>query len=202
MLQGRTFSYSDTQRYRVGANYLKLPVNAPKVPVRSNQQRGQMAYRDSVESEGDPHINYEPSLVGGYREADKEGRRPHQPAYDAAVMSAPIDRPNNYGQAGETYRQFAAWERDELVGNLSEALAVCDARIQEAMIGHFTQADEDYGRRVKEGIERKMKEIGQMQTEHRAPGREAGISKYGQGSLAANEATKDAVRNSKEADPY
>ncbi|MFZ0446282.1 MAG: catalase, partial [Bacillus sp. (in: firmicutes)] len=33
MLQGRTFSYSDTQRYRIGANYLSLPVNAPKVPV-------------------------------------------------------------------------------------------------------------------------------------------------------------------------
>ena len=27
MLQGRTFSYSDTQRYRVGANYLQLPIN-------------------------------------------------------------------------------------------------------------------------------------------------------------------------------
>ena len=30
MLQGRTFSYSDTQRYRIGANYLKLPVNDQK----------------------------------------------------------------------------------------------------------------------------------------------------------------------------
>ena len=30
MLQGRTLSYSDTQRYRVGANYLQLPINAPQ----------------------------------------------------------------------------------------------------------------------------------------------------------------------------
>jgi catalase len=30
MLQGRTLSYSDTQRYRVGPNYLQLPVNAPQ----------------------------------------------------------------------------------------------------------------------------------------------------------------------------
>src|SRR5699024_7506876 len=42
MLQGRTFSYSDTQRYRVGANYLQLPVNRPQTPVRTNQRRGQM----------------------------------------------------------------------------------------------------------------------------------------------------------------
>ena len=45
MLQGRTFSYSDTQRYRVGTNYLQLPINAPKKRVATNQQGGQMAYQ-------------------------------------------------------------------------------------------------------------------------------------------------------------
>lgn len=42
LLQGRTFSYSDTQRYRVGANYLQLPINAPKKHVATNQEGGQM----------------------------------------------------------------------------------------------------------------------------------------------------------------
>ncbi|MGR6010176.1 catalase-related domain-containing protein [Bacillus cereus] len=46
-------------------------------------------------------------------------------------MSAPIDRPNNYGQAGHTYRSFEEWERNELVKNLSEALAVCDKKNSE-----------------------------------------------------------------------
>jgi catalase len=117
-------------------------------------------------------------------------------------MSAPIDRPNNYGQAGDTYRRLEDWEREKLIKNLSEALAVCDERIQKAMIEHFTQADEDYGRRVREGIDKIMKEIGQMHSAVKVPGREAGISKYGQGSMAANEATKAAVKNSREADPY
>ncbi len=202
MLQGRTFSYSDTQRYRVGANYLQLPVNAPKAPVHSNQHRGQMDFRNPRESGENSHINYEPSMIGGFQEASREERPPHRPAYNAAVMSEPIDRPNNYGQAGETYRKFADWEREELIKNLSEALAVCDKRIQDAMIGHFTQADENYGRRVKEGIEKKMKEIEQMGTESKAPGREAGISKYGEGSLNANQAVKEAVKESHEADPY
>jgi hypothetical protein len=40
LLQGRTYSYSDTQRYRVGANYLQLPVNQPKCPVATNQRDG------------------------------------------------------------------------------------------------------------------------------------------------------------------
>ena len=44
MLVGRTFSYSDTQRYRVGPNYLQLPVNAPLVRPATNQRDGQMAY--------------------------------------------------------------------------------------------------------------------------------------------------------------
>jgi catalase len=201
MLQGRTFSYSDTQRYRVGANYLKLPVNAPKAPVRTNQHRGQMEVRDSKESR-DPHINYEPSMLGGFEEAPTEGRAPHQPTYNAAALSAPIDRPNNYGQAGHTYRSFEDWERDELIKNLSDALAVCDKRIQDAMIEHFTKADEDYGRRVKEGIEMKMKELQEMEQENKVPGRESGQSKFGQGSLAANEATKDAVKKSHETGPY
>jgi len=86
-----------------------------------------------------------------------------------------------------------------LIKNLSEALAVCDKRIQDAMIEHFTQADEDYGRRVKEGIEKVMKE---MKVENEVPGREAGKSKFGQGTLAANEATEEAVKKSHETDPY
>lgn len=202
MLQGRTFSYSDTQRYRVGPNYLQLPVNAPKAPVRTNQHRGQMDYRDPRESGDNPHINYEPSILGGLEEASTQGRAPHQPTYNAAVMSAPIDRPNNYGQAGHTYRSFEDWERDELIKNLSEALMVCDKRIQDAMINHFAQADEDYGRRVKEGIDKKMKELENMNKENLVPGRESGHTKFGHGTLDANEAVNEAVQKSHEADPY
>ncbi len=202
MLQGRTFSYSDTQRYRVGANYLKVPVNAPKAPVRTNQQRGQMDVRDPKESGDNPHINYEPSMLGGFEEVGEASPIPHQPTYNAAAMSAPIDRPNNYGQAGHTYRSLEDWERDELIKNLSEALAACNKRIQDAMVEHFTQADEDYGRRVKEGIEKRTKELKEMSAENNVPGREAGQSKYGQGSLSANEATREAVDKGHEADPY
>ena len=204
MLQGRTFSYSDTQRYRVGANYLKLPVNAPKSPVHTNQQRGQMDVRDPEESGPNPHINYEPSMLGGFKEASTEGRAPHRPTYNAAAMTAPIDRPNNYGQAGHTYRSLEDWERDELIKNLSDALAICDKKIQDAMIEHFTQADEEYGRRVKEGIEMKMSKMKEMKDVEldKVPGRESGQSRYGQGTLAANEATEDAVKKGHEADPY
>ncbi len=202
MLQGRTFSYSDTQRHRVGTNYLQLPVNAPKAAVRTNQQRGQMDIRDSRESGENPHINYEPSMLGGYEEAQEEARPPHRPMYNAAAMSAPIDRPNNYGQAGATFRQFDDWEREELINNLSAALSVCDSRIQEAMIKHFTEADEEYGRLVQEGIENKVREMKETMAGAEIPGRDSGKTKFGQGTPESKEAVEDAVEKGNEADPY
>ena len=48
MLQGRTFSYTDTQRYRIGANFAQLPVNRPVSPVANDQQDGYMAYKKSA----------------------------------------------------------------------------------------------------------------------------------------------------------
>ncbi|MGG0642658.1 catalase [Sporosarcina gallistercoris] len=202
MLQGRTFSYSDTQRHRVGTNYLQLPVNAPKTTVRTNQQRGQMDHRDPRESGENPHINYEPSTLGGFKEAHSRSGHPHRPTYNAAAMSAPIDRPNNYGQAGETFRQFEDWERKELISNLSDALSVCDVRIQEAMIEHFTKADEKYGRLVKEGIEKKVREMKEAKNDDNVPGRDSGKSKFGQGTPESKEAAVDAVEKGREADPY
>lgn len=202
MLIGRTFSYSDTQRYRVGANYLQLPVNKPRTEVRTNQHRGQMDFRDPTEFGKNHKINYEPSILGGLEEVGTEGRIPHEPEYNAKAVKEPIDRPNNYGQAGETYRWLEDWERDELIKNLSNALAICDKRIQDAMVEHFTKADEEYGHRVKEGIEQKMKEL-ENNKDGSLPGHKAGVAtKYGQGTIDANKAVEDAVDKGKQSDAY
>src|SRR5690606_33843009 len=79
MLQGRTLSYSDTQRYRVGPNYLQLPINQPQegAAARTNQRDGQMTYYVDGRGE-DKHINYEPSLMGGYSEAPKPEKEYNQ----------------------------------------------------------------------------------------------------------------------------
>ena len=42
LLQSRVFAYSDAQRYRLGANYQLLPVNAPKCPYKNNHYEGLM----------------------------------------------------------------------------------------------------------------------------------------------------------------
>ena len=56
---GRLFSYPDTHRYRIGPNYLQLPVNQPLVPVHSYNQDGPMNFRPG----GDPV--YAPNSYGG-----------------------------------------------------------------------------------------------------------------------------------------
>jgi len=161
LLQGRTFSYSDTQRYRVGTNYLQLPVNSPKTHVATNQRDGQMEYKVDMAPGQNPHVNYEPSSLGGLKEAPNNGKE-HEPNYNAKLVRQKIDRPNDFSQAGNTYRAFDETEKNELVSNLFDALKICKPHIQEIMIGHFTEADSDYGKRVREGLEVAKRE----RTEH------------------------------------
>ncbi|GAB2533147.1 catalase [Spirosoma aerophilum] len=153
MLQGRTFSYSDTQRYRVGTNYLQLPINAPKKHVATNQRDGQMQYRVDTAPGQNKHVNYEPSSMNGLKEAPRT-YPDNQPYIAGNLMRQPIDRTNNFQQAGERYRTFEDWERDDLINNLVDALSGAQQNVQDKMIELFSQCDEDYGRRVREGLKK------------------------------------------------
>ncbi len=150
MLVGRTFSYSDTQRYRVGPNYLQLPVNAPRTRPATNQRDGQMSHY--VDDGGvNPHVNYEPSSTGGLMEADVPGK-PYEPELSGRLTRATIARTNDYAQAGERYRTISDWEREDLVRNLVDMLGQCEDHIQERMIDHFARCDQGFGGRIKGGL--------------------------------------------------
>lgn len=152
MLVGRTFSYSDTQRYRVGPNYLQLPVNQPRnARVRTNQRDGQMTYH--VDGAGEnPHVNYEPSITGGLREADPPAHGEQGPVVSGRLTRERIPRTNDYLQAGQRYLLMEKWERDDLVLNLVTLLSQADRPVQERMVWHFLLAEDDLGRRVGEGL--------------------------------------------------
>ncbi len=156
MLQGRTMSYSDTQRYRVGPNYLQLPINSPKKRVGTNQRDGQMTYYVDTGGEN-PHVNYEPSSLGGLKEAPKAGKD-HTPYVEGNIVRQKIDRENNFKQAGERYRTIEQWERDDLVFNLVGMLSNCNEDIQNRMIGLLRQCDEEYGQRVADGLKNSKSE--------------------------------------------
>jgi catalase len=159
MLVGRTFSYSDTQRYRVGPNYLQLPVNHPKhAKVRTNQQGGQMTYH--VDPTGaNPHVNYEPSITGGLREAQYPTHDEQGPEIVGRLTRKRIPRTNDYTQAGQRYLLMEEWEQDDLVKNFVGAISQAARPVQERMLWHFYLAEDELGRRVGEGLGISLDEI-------------------------------------------
>ncbi len=64
LLQARLFSYPDTQRYRLGGNYLMLPVNAPRNSHFNNMHNGRMNFMKRTSP-----VNYHPSRIQPVAEA-------------------------------------------------------------------------------------------------------------------------------------
>lgn len=155
MLVGRTFSYSDTQRHRIGPNYLQLPVNRPKnAPVATNQRDGQMTYVVDGNAAGEnKHVNYEPSShAGAIREAQRPVPVEQGPDISGRLTRQRIPRTNDYAQVAARYRAMLQWEREELERNLIALLATCERYTQERMVWHLLLADPQYGMRVGAGL--------------------------------------------------
>ncbi|WGW13151.1 catalase [Saxibacter everestensis] len=118
MLMGRVFAYADAQRYRIGANYAQLPVNAPKTPVSSYSRDGQMSFRDypkdrpefAPNSYGGPHADVSRVTENNF-EADGDLVR------SAYNLHAEDD---DFTQPGTLVREVLNdEERNRLVGNVS-----------------------------------------------------------------------------------
>jgi catalase len=151
MLVGRTFSYSDTQRYRVGANYLQLPVNQPKGVdgrVHTNLRGGQMSYDVDLAPGQNPHVNFEPSIHNGLREAEKKPNNP--PEIQGRLTREVIERRNDYFQPRARFCTMMDWERDDLIQNMGALLSECERDVQERMLWHFFLIHDDYGKHVGE----------------------------------------------------
>jgi catalase len=98
-----------------------------------------------------PHVNYEPSSMGGLREAPKPKRDYHQHVEGHLGRYQTSRTADDYKQAGERYRSFEDWEREDLINNLVDDMKQCPEHIALRMVWHFWHCDEDYGRRVAEG---------------------------------------------------
>ncbi|HUZ09609.1 MAG TPA: catalase [Acidimicrobiales bacterium] len=115
MLQGRLFSYPDTHRYRIGPNYLQLPVNQPLADVHSYNKDGPMRYRAG----SDPV--YAPNAYGGPR-ADES--RYADPAYRVSgeIVRAAYNahrEDDDFVQPGNLYREvLSGTDREHLLTNI------------------------------------------------------------------------------------
>ncbi|WP_445337385.1 catalase [Clavibacter sp. CFBP 8614] len=152
MLVGRTFSYSDAQRYRVGPNYLQLPVNAPQhAKVATNQRDGQMTFHQDHGGQS-PHINYEPSIDGGLREGQHPTHDEQGPEITGRLTRKRIPRTDDYTQAGQRYLLMEQWERDDLVANFVELIGQGSRGVQERMVWHLYLVEDELGQRVGDGL--------------------------------------------------
>lgn len=88
--------------------------------------------------------------LGGLQAAPRAGKD-YTPFVEGQRVRQKIERANDYKQAGERYRAFEEWDRDDLILNLVNTLKPVAGHIQERMIRHFTRRDPDYGRCVAEG---------------------------------------------------
>ncbi|MDM9625208.1 catalase C [Rhizobium sp. S152] len=140
LLQGRNFSYLDTQLKRLGGpNFTHLPINAPKCPMHNFQQDGHMAMRNPV-----GRANYQPNSHGeGPRESPSHGYR-HFPAEEQGqkVRLRPESFADHYSQARQFYiSQTGAEQRHIAMALTFELSKVERVAIRERMISHLLNID-------------------------------------------------------------
>ncbi len=161
MLQGRLFSYSDTQRYRIGANVMSLPVNKPLTPVVNNYQDGVMDGTGSTSN-----VNYFPATVQKQAAAEF-GQSTYE--VNATVDAKPIEKTNNFAQAGIFYRSLSAKDKADLIANLAGDLGqVKSDRTRTIMVSYFYQADKDYGTRIAKAVNVPMADVTKAVSEYEA----------------------------------
>ncbi|CAM9137686.1 unnamed protein product [Chrysoparadoxa australica] len=142
MLQGRLFSYNDTHRHRLGANYEQLPVNCPfNTRVANYQRDGPMRFSSNQGAAP----NYFPNSFSGPK-PDAVGC-PHidtiQTADVARYNSADED---NFTQCGEFYRNVLdAAAKERLTDNLAGNMAGAQEFIYRRAIANFAAADAGMG---------------------------------------------------------
>lgn len=150
LLQGRLFSYPDTQRHRLGPNYALIPVNCPHARGINNYQRDGAMRTDN---NGGSSPNYSPNGRGG-------------PVVEPAAAEAPVPvtgttvraeypsagRADDFEQAGLLYRVLKPEERARLVQNIAGHLGQASRAVQERQVEHFVRADAEYGAAVKAAL--------------------------------------------------
>lgn len=138
LLQGRVFSYADTQMYRIGANGLSLPINRPMVAVNNGNQDGAMNPGHTTTG-----VNYEPSRLNP-RPAQDSARYSETPL-SGTTQQKKIQREQNFKQAGDLYRSYSKKERQDLIDSFGQSLATTDDASKHVMLSFLYKADAEYG---------------------------------------------------------
>jgi len=146
MLQGRLFSYTDTHLYRLGKNYLQIPVNCPyRARIATYQRDGPASANDN--QGGAP--NYHPNSFNGPIERPSALEHRFHCSGDVQRYNSHDD--DNFTQPGTFWRKVLDdGGRQRLVENIGGHLKNAKAFIQERAVKVFTQVDPEFGKRVQQ----------------------------------------------------
>jgi catalase len=157
LLQSRVFSYSDTQRYRIGVNYQMLPINQPMCPYHNNHNDGAMNFMHNKEE-----VNYYPSLVEKKEEHPAAVRYPYssETISGVRVKQDLQEKTNDFLQAGERYRKIISQDEDRRQRFLKHVTnwlvdPKCPKEVVDVWISHWTNVDESLGKDVADLVQQR-----------------------------------------------
>ncbi len=160
LLQGRLFSYLDTQKSRLGtANFHQIPINAPKCPVMNFQRDGQMQMNVPK-----GRANYEPNSLaahgddGGPRECPMTGfatapsRADHDEAGETLRVRAELFA-DHYSHARLFWKSQTDSERAHIASSfVFELSKVGLEQVQPRLVANLRNVDEELAKRVADGL--------------------------------------------------
>ncbi len=158
LLQGRNFSYLDTQLKRLGGpNFTHIPINAPKCPFAHFQQDGHMAMHNPK-----GRVNYEPnswSTGGGPRESPEVGYQTYPAQVEGPKVRARSETfADHYSQARQFYVSQAEIEQRHIANALTFELSkVQTPAIRVRMVSHLLNIDSGLAEAVAKGL--RLKEM-------------------------------------------
>ncbi len=154
LLQGRNFSYLDTQLKRLGSpNFTHIPVNAPKCPVHNFQQDGHMAMRNPV-----GRANYEPNSWGTEQGGPRENPERGYTSFPEEVAGPKVRArsesfADHYSQARQFYTSQTPVEQFHIASALVFELSKVETlAIRERMVAHLLNIDESLAKKVADGL--------------------------------------------------
>lgn len=151
LLQGRNFSYLDTQLKRLGSpNFTHLPINAPKCPIHLFQQDGHMAMRNPK-----GRVNYEPnSWDNEIRENPKKGFTSYPEELTGVKKRYRSESfADHYSQARLFYISQTPVEQHHLASALIFELSKVEkASIRSRVVSHLLNIEETLAKKVADGL--------------------------------------------------
>ena len=151
LLQGRLFSYLDTQLKRLGGpNFHQIPINAPKCPFANNQRDGHM---QMLVPKG--RVNYEPNSLdpSGPRETPRGFRSFAAEEGGAKLRIRPESFADHYTQARLFFRSQTDIEQDHIVAALIFELSKVETpAIRERVVSHLVNIDDALAAKVSAGL--------------------------------------------------